>query len=130
MEKEVETSYEEEVLKRIDLEPVEQTSKYLMYDWSTNSKMRLMNKFHTKLGFVQESNDKLIVPKRYPFHSVHPLEAGDVFSAHLVANVFNRLVTHTEDGKVLPEIAHSWDSTPTTLRLYLKKTLNFMTVLF
>lgn len=123
--KEVETSYEEEVLKRFDLEPVEQTSKYLMYDWSTNSKMRLMNKFHTKLGFVQESNDKLIVPKRYPFHSVHPLEAGDVFSAHLVANVFNRLVTHTEDGKVLPEIAHSWDSTPSKLRLYLKKEIKF-----
>lgn len=123
--KEVESSYEKEVLKRIDLEPVEQTSKYLMYNWSTNSKMRLMNKFHTKLGFVQESNDKLIVPKRYPFHSTHPLEAGDVFSAHLVANVFNRLVTHTEEGKVLPEIAHSWDSTTSKLRLYLKKDIKF-----
>ncbi|MED3795450.1 ABC transporter substrate-binding protein [Niallia alba] len=123
--KEVESSYEEEVLKRIDQYPVEQTSKYLMYNWSTNSKMRLMNKFHTKLGFVQESTDKLIVPKRYPFHSIHPLEAGDVFSAHLVANVFNRLVTHAEDGKVMPEIAHSWDISSTKLRLYLKKDIKF-----
>ncbi|MGR3763042.1 ABC transporter substrate-binding protein [Rossellomorea sp. NS-SX7] len=123
--KDVEEVFEEEAVKLIDQEPVERSSKYLMYDWSTDSKMRLMNKFHTKLGFVQESQDKLIVPKRYPFFSIHPLEAADVLSAHLVANVFNRLVSITEEGDIIPELAHSWDISSTKLRLYLKKDIKF-----
>ncbi|WP_175987477.1 ABC transporter substrate-binding protein [Bacillus sp. Marseille-Q1617] len=123
--KDVEEVYEEEVVKLIDEEPVERISKYLMYSWSTDSKMRLMNKFQTKLGFVQESEDKLIVPKRYPFFSIHPLEAADVLSAHLVANVFNRLVSLTEDGNIVPELAHSWDVSSTKLRIYLKKDITF-----
>ncbi|WP_113927950.1 ABC transporter substrate-binding protein [Bacillus sp. P14.5] len=123
--KNVEEIYEAKALKRIEQDPVERSSRYLMYDWSTDSKMRLMNKFQTKLGFVQESQDKLIVPKRYPFFSSHPLEAADVMSAHLVASVFNRLVSLTEDGEVLPELAHSWDASPSMLRLYLKKDIKF-----
>jgi MarR-like DNA-binding transcriptional regulator SgrR of sgrS sRNA len=123
--KDVEEEFEEEVAKLIDLESVERCSKYLMYNWSTGSKMRLMNKFHTKLGFVKESVDKLIVPKRYPFFSSHPLEAADVLSAHLVANVFNRLVSISEGGDIIPEIAHSWDVSSTKLRLYLKKDIKF-----
>ncbi|WP_335869891.1 ABC transporter substrate-binding protein [Bacillus sp. 2205SS5-2] len=123
--KDVEEVFEEEVLKRIDQEPVEQSSKYLMYEWSTDSKMRLMNKFHTKLGFVQTSKDKLIVPKRYPFISINPIDAADVLSAHLVANVFNRLVSLTDEGNVRPELAHSWDVSVTKSRLYLKKDIQF-----
>ncbi|MEL3971710.1 ABC transporter substrate-binding protein [Rossellomorea oryzaecorticis] len=123
--KDVEEEFEEEVVKLIDEAPVERISKYLMYNWSTDSKMRLMNKFQTKLGFVQESEDKLIVPKRYPFFSIHPLEAADVLSAHLVANVFNRLVSITEEGDIIPELAHSWDISPTKLRIYLKKDIKF-----
>ncbi|MGD6801880.1 ABC transporter substrate-binding protein [Rossellomorea aquimaris] len=123
--KDVEVIFEEKALKRIDQEPVERSSRYLMYDWSTDSKLRLMNKFQTKLGFVQESQDKLIVPKRYPFFSVHPLQAADVLSAHLVANVFNRMVSLTETGEIVPELAHSWDSSPSMLRLYLKKDIKF-----
>ncbi|WP_421385230.1 ABC transporter substrate-binding protein [Bacillus salacetis] len=123
--KDVEEIFEKEALKSIGEEPVDRVSKYLMYNWSTDSKMRLMNKFQTKLGFVQASQDKLIVPKRYPFFSIHPLEAADVFSAHLVANVFNRLVSITEDGKIIPEIAHSWDVSPAKLRFYLKKDIKF-----
>ena len=123
--KEVEAILEKEAVKRIEQEPVERSSKYLMFNWSTDSKMRLMNKFQSKLGFIQESKDKLIVPKRYPFFSIHPLEAADVFSAHLVANVFNRLISITEEGRIIPEIAHSWDVTPAKLRLYLKKDIKF-----
>ncbi|NQD64919.1 ABC transporter substrate-binding protein [Bacillus haikouensis] len=123
--KEVEELFEEEAMKLIDHEPVERSSKLLMYNWSTDSKMRLMNKFHTKLGFVQESADKLIVPKRYPFFSIHPLEAADVLSAHLAANVFNRLVSITEEGVIMPELAHSWDVSSIKLRLYLRKDIKF-----
>ncbi|EDL66603.1 ABC transporter substrate-binding protein [Bacillus sp. SG-1] len=123
--KEVEALFEKEALQRIDQEPVERSSKYLMFNWSTDSKMRLMNKFQSKLGFIQESKDKLIVPKRYPFFSIHPLEAADVFSAHLVANVFNRLVSITEEGKIIPELAHSWDTSPAKTRLYLRKDVKF-----
>jgi len=117
--------FEEEVMKRMDEEPVETSSKYLMYDWSIDTKMRLMNKFQTKLGFVQESTDKLIVPKRYPFITIHPIEAADVGSAHLVANIFNRLVALTAEGEFIPEIAHSWDISASKLRLYLKKDIKF-----
>lgn len=123
--KHVEEAFEEEVVKLMEEEPIEQSSKYLMYNWSTDSKMRLMNTFHSKLGFVKESKDKLIVPKRYPFFSIHPLEAADVLSAHLVANVFNRLVSITEKGDILPELAHSWDASSSKLRLYLKKDVRF-----
>ncbi|QTC42888.1 SgrR family transcriptional regulator [Bacillus sp. V3] len=123
--RDVEEIFEEKVVKFIEEEPVERSSKYLMYDWSTDSKMRLMNKFQTKLGFVQASEDKLIVPKRYPFFSIHPLEAADVLSAHLAANVYNRLVSITEEGDIIPEIAHSWDASSTKLRLYLKKDVQF-----
>lgn len=123
--KDVEVHLENEALEIIEQEPVERSSKYLMMEWSTDSKMRLMNKFQSKLGFIQESKDKLIVPKRYPFFSIHPLEAADVFSAHLVANVFNRLVSITEEGEIIPEIAHSWDSSPGKTRLYLRKDIKF-----
>ncbi|MGM0845667.1 MAG: ABC transporter substrate-binding protein [Bacillota bacterium] len=123
--KNVEEIFEEKALKRIEKEPVERSSQYLMLDWSTDSKMRLMNRFQTKLGFVQESHDKLIVPKRYPFFSIHPLEAADVLSAHLVANVFNRLVSLTENGEITPELAHSWDTSASMLRLYIKKDIKF-----
>jgi MarR-like DNA-binding transcriptional regulator SgrR of sgrS sRNA len=123
--KDVEEEFEEEVVRLMEEEPIEESSKYLMYNWSTDSKMRLMTKFHGKLGFVKESKDKLIVPKRYPFFSFHPLEAADVLSAHLVANVFNRLVSITEDGTILPELAHSWDASPAKLRLYIKKDIRF-----
>ncbi|RIW34623.1 ABC transporter substrate-binding protein [Bacillus salacetis] len=122
---EVENIFEREAMARIDKEPVERSSKYLLYNWSTDSKMRLMTKFQSKLGFKQESKDKLIVPKRYPFFSVHPVEAADVFSAHLVANVFNRLVSLTEDGTITPELAHSWDISSSKLRLYLRKDIKF-----
>lgn len=123
--KDVEEIFEEEVTKAIDTEPVEKSSKYLMYDWSTDSKMRLMNRFHAHLGFVQQAQDKLVVPKRYPFLSMHPLEAADAHSAHMVANVFNRLVALTDQGELLPELAHSWDVSPTKLRLYLRKDVRF-----
>ncbi|MCA1055815.1 ABC transporter substrate-binding protein [Rossellomorea aquimaris] len=119
--KDVEEIFEEEAMKQMDEDPVERSSKLLMYDWSNDSKMRLMNKFHSKLGYIQESEDKLIVPKRYPFFSVHPLEAADVLSAHLAANVFNRLVSITEDGEIEPELAHSWDVSTEKIRIYLKK---------
>ncbi len=123
--KNVEEAFEEEAMKHIDQDSVAGSSKYLMYDWSTDTKLRLMNKFHTKLGFIRESKDKLIVPKRHPFFSIHPLEAADVLSAHLVANVFNRLVSITEKGDIQAEIAHSWDVSSDRLRLYLRKDISF-----
>ncbi|KAA0547076.1 ABC transporter substrate-binding protein [Bacillus sp. BGMRC 2118] len=121
----VEQVYEEMVLEKFDLEPLEQTSKYLLFDWSNNSKMRLMTKFNTKIGYVHQPKDKLIVPKRYPFLSMHPLEAADASSANLVANIYNRVVGMTENGEIIDEIAHSWDLTQTKLRLYLKKDVKF-----
>ncbi|BCB02537.1 ABC transporter substrate-binding protein [Bacillus sp. KH172YL63] len=123
--KDVEEAFEEVAMKEIEQKSVAESSKYLMYEWSTDTKLRLMNQFHTKLGFIRESADKLIVPKRHPFFSIHPLKAADVLSAHLVANVFNRLVSITENGDILPELAHSWDVSPEKARLYLRKDITF-----
>ncbi|KAA0942100.1 ABC transporter substrate-binding protein [Sporosarcina sp. ANT_H38] len=123
--KNVEAVFEEHVTKLIDEEPVELSSKYLLLDWSTDCKQRLMNTFHSKFGYLQTTNDKLVVRRKYPFLTIHPLKAADVNSANLVANIFNRLVAVDEKGIVLPELAHSWDITPTKIRFYLKKDIRF-----
>ncbi|MGG0289583.1 ABC transporter substrate-binding protein [Bacillus pacificus] len=123
--KNVEQIYESQVMEIMDQQPVEKSSKYLLYNWSPNSKLRLMTKFHSKFGYIHNSDDKLIIPRRKPLLTTHPLEAADVHSAHIVANVFNRLVYMDEKGNIFPEIAHSWDLTPSTLRLYLKKSIKF-----
>ncbi|MFJ8067096.1 ABC transporter substrate-binding protein [Psychrobacillus sp. NPDC096426] len=123
--KNVEAIFEERVMKMIDEDPVELSSKYLVLDWSSDSKLRLMNKFRTKFGYVQSTNDKLVIPRRYPFLTIHPLEAADVNSANLVANVYNRLVAVDEQGLVSPELAHSWDVSSTRVRIYLKKDIKF-----
>lgn len=125
--KNVEELYEEQLMKVINEEPVEISSKYLLYDWSQDSKLRLMNKFRLKFGYVQSKDqpDKLIIPRRHPLLTMHPLEAADVHSANMVANVFNRLVAVDEHGFISPELVHSWDETPSKLRLYLKKDIKF-----
>lgn len=125
--KDVEEIFEEQLMKLIEVEPIETSSKYLLLDWSKDSKLRLMNKFSSKLGYVQSANalDKLIIPRRYPLLTMHPLKAAEVHSANMVANVFNRLVTVDDQGVIYPELAHSWDESKTKLRLYLKKDVKF-----
>lgn len=125
--KDVEEVFEEQLMKLIEVEPIETSSKYLLFDWSKDSKLRLMNKFSSRLGYVQSANeiDKLIIPRRYPLLTMHPLKAAEVHSANMVANVFNRLVTVDDQGIIYPELAHSWDESQTKLRLYLKKDVKF-----
>lgn len=123
--KNVEAIFEEQVTRIIVEEPVEFSSKYLALDWSPDSKQRLLNTFRSKFGYLQTANDKLVIPKRFPFLTMHPLEAADVSSANIVANIFNRLVAVDEQGNVLPELAHSWDVAPSKLRLYVKKDIQF-----
>ncbi|MGH1326495.1 ABC transporter substrate-binding protein [Bacillus pretiosus] len=123
--KNVEEIYEKQVMEILDKQQVEKSSSYLLYEWSPNSKLRLMNKFYSKFGYINTLNDKLIIPRRKPFLTVHPLEAIDVESAYIVANVYNRLVNIDEQGNIFPELAHSWDITATRLRLYLRKSIKF-----
>lgn len=123
--KNVEAIFEEQVTRIIIEEPVELSSKYLELDWSLDSKQRLLNTFRSKFGYLQTSNDKLVIPKRFPFLTMHPLKAADVSSANIVANIFNRLVAVDEQSTVLPELAHSWDVTTYKLRLYIKKDIRF-----
>ena len=42
----------------MDQQPVEKSSKYLLYNWSPNSKLRLMTKFHSKMAIyiIQMTN--------------------------------------------------------------------------
>ncbi|WP_419958860.1 ABC transporter substrate-binding protein [Psychrobacillus sp. BM2] len=123
--KNVETILEDRLTKIIDEKPIEISSKYLLWDWSTDSKLRLMEKFRSKFGYVQSTKDKLIVPRKNPFLTMHPLEAADVHSANIVATIFNRLVSVDEHGLVSPELAHSWDLQKNRIRIYLKKDIKF-----
>ncbi len=123
--KDVESCYEEAVMEILEKESAEISSKYLMYEWSVEARQRLMNKFQNKFGFEQAMNDKLIVPRKYPFLSLHPLTTADASSANMVATIFNRLVAIDKNGTVFPELCHSWDITETRLRLYLKKDITF-----
>ncbi|WKA59868.1 ABC transporter substrate-binding protein [Planococcus shenhongbingii] len=125
--KNVEEIYEKQLMEIIEQEAVETSSKYLMYDWSIDSKTRLINKFRSKFGFFQHTSDvdKLIIPRKYAVTTMHPLEAADIQSANVVATIFNRLVAVDAAGKVLPELAHSWDVSATRLRMYLKKDVKF-----
>lgn len=125
--KDVEKCLEEELMKIIEQESVEVSSKYLLLDWSMESKMRLVDKFRMNFGYVQDTSDadKLIVPKKNPLLTRHPLEAADIYSANMIANVFNRLVSVDSKGNVEPELAHSWEMSDTTLVLYLRKDVKF-----
>lgn len=125
--KNVEEVFEQELMEMIHSEAVEKSSKYLVYDWSPASKNRLLERFRSKFGFSQDKDeiDKLIIPRRYRLMTTNPLETADVHSANFVATVFNRLVSVGHDGRVSPELAHSWDISPARLRLYLKKGVKF-----
>ncbi|MGI2326853.1 ABC transporter substrate-binding protein [Planococcus sp. YIM B11945] len=125
--KNVEEYYEELLNDMIDAEGIEKSSKYLLYDWSSTSKERIVKKFQSKFGYVQSTteHDKLIIPRRYPLLTMHPLETAEVHGASIAANVFNRLVAVDANGIIAPELAHSWDLFPEKLRLYLKKDVKF-----
>lgn len=123
--KNVEPILEDQLMKMIDEEPVEISSKYLLWDWSADSKLRLMQKFRSKFGYVHNTNDTLIVPRKNPFLTMHPLEAADAHSANIVATIFNRLVSVDENGIISPELAHSWDIQTNRIRIYLKKDIKF-----
>lgn len=123
--KHVEAFLEEKLMKIIDEQPIEISSKYLLLDWSTDSKLRLMEKFRSKFGYVHSTNDKLVVPRKNDFLTMHPLEAADVHSANIVATIFNRLLSVDENGIISPELAHSWDIQTNRIRIYLKKDIKF-----
>ena len=123
--KEVETAYEQQFLAHLEKYSIEQVSKLLLYQWSTETKQRLMNKFQSKFGFHQEGQDRLIIPRFYRFLTYHPLKAADVHSANLIANIYNRVVTLKEDNTVTTELAHSWELSNTKLTLYLRKDVSF-----
>lgn len=123
----VEEEFEEQLNRLIDEEAIEKSSKFLLYDWSNSSKERLLNKFRSKFGYVQNMNnqDQLVIPRKYPLLTIHPLETAEVQGAHIVTNVFNRLVAVDCNGVISPELAHSWDISPKKLRLYLRKDVKF-----
>lgn len=126
--RDVEEVYEQQLLRLIEEQSIEAAGKYLLFDWSPEVRQRLLYHFRSNFGYVQNAvsqNDKLIIPRKYPLLTLHPMEAVDVHSANMVSNVYSRLVSVNANGDVSPELAHSWDLTSTTLRLYLRKEVNF-----
>ncbi|CAM3899161.1 ABC transporter substrate-binding protein [Mesobacillus thioparans] len=123
--RQVEQEYEDLFFKGLEKEPIESVSKLLLLDWSAETKQRLMAAFQGKLGFHQEGQDSLIIPRFYPFVTFHPLKLADAQSANIIANLYNRLVTLNADDSVEPELAHSWEYKDTQLLLYLRKDVAF-----
>jgi SgrR family transcriptional regulator len=123
--RDVESAYEQQFLAHLEKYSIEQVSKLLLYQWSTETKQRLMTKFQSKFGFHQEGQDRLIIPRFYRFLTYHPLKAADVHSANLIANLYNRVVGLEYDNTVIPELAHSWEVKDKRLTLYLRKDVTF-----
>jgi SgrR family transcriptional regulator len=123
--KDVESAYEKQFISKLESYSIEQVSKLLLLNWSTETKQRLMTKFQSKFGFHQEGKDRLIIPRFYRFLTYHPIKAADVHSANLVANIYNRVAVLEEDNSITPELAHSWELTKTKLTLYLRKDVAF-----
>jgi SgrR family transcriptional regulator len=123
--RQVEQEYEDLFFRSLEKEPIESVSKLLLLDWSVETKQRLMTAFQAKLGFNQEGQDSLIIPRFYPFVTFHPLKLADAHSANIIANLYNRLVTLNADDSVDPELAHSWEYTDNQLVLYLRKDVAF-----
>ncbi|MBS8266502.1 ABC transporter substrate-binding protein [Mesobacillus boroniphilus] len=123
--RDVEQEYERSFFMSMEKEPIEAVSKLLLLDWTTETKQRLMAAFQGKLGFNQEGQDRLIIPRFYRFLTYHPLKLADANSANIIANLYNRLVTLNADDSVAPELAHSWEYTDTQLLLYLRKDVAF-----
>ncbi|WP_404331710.1 ABC transporter substrate-binding protein [Mesobacillus maritimus] len=121
----VEQEYEQLFLKYLRADAIKEVSKLLLLGWSVETKQRLMMAFQAKFGFHQEDQDRLMIPRFYPFLTVHPQQAADIQSANLVANLYNRVVTLHADNTITPELAHSWEYTDTSLLLYLRKDVAF-----
>ncbi|WHY01720.1 ABC transporter substrate-binding protein [Neobacillus sp. DY30] len=123
--KDVESAYEQQFLAHLEKYSIQEVSKLLLYQWSTETKQRLMTRFQSKFGFHQEGQDRLIIPRFYRFLTYHPLKAADVHSANLIANIYNRVVALEEDNTIIPELAHRWEVTDKKLTLYLRKDVAF-----
>ncbi|MEH7179543.1 ABC transporter substrate-binding protein [Neobacillus vireti] len=123
--RDVESAYEQQFIAHLERYSIEQVSKLLLYQWSTETKQRLMTRFQSKFGFHQEGQDTLIIPRFYPFITYHPLKAADVHSANLIANLYNRVIALKDDNTVIPELAHSWEVEDHRLTLYLRKDVSF-----
>ncbi|WP_455662502.1 ABC transporter substrate-binding protein [Pradoshia sp.] len=123
--KNVEETLEKMVQERMEKGTIEECARLLLMDWSMDCKLRLMKSFQGRLGYEQNHEDRLIIPRKYPFITIHPLEARDVHSATLVANIYDRLVSIDEGGRIYPGLAHSWEQDEAKLRLYLRKDVKF-----
>ena len=123
--KNVEEIFEHRVQEKMKKGTIEECARLLLLDWSRDCQLRLMKGFQGRLGYGQDHEDRLIIPRKRPFLTTHPLEARDVHSANLVANIFDRLVSTDEDGIIHPGLSHSWEHDEKRLRLYLRKDVKF-----
>lgn len=123
--KPVETIYLKEAIQLLQEKSVEDAAKLLTFDWSPSSKERLTTLFQSKIGFIKDENDSLIIPLRFRFISFHPLEAIDAYSANMVSTLYDRLINVDEAGDFSPGIAHSWECLEKKFRIYLRKGVRF-----
>ncbi|ASI35287.1 ABC transporter substrate-binding protein (plasmid) [Exiguobacterium sp. N4-1P] len=121
----VERELARQLLERIDRESIDAVTEQLSWDWSPAQTGRFMRRLEQKFGYVQTASDALLIPRKRPFLTAHPLEAADIHSAHLVQNVFNRLFWIDEDGLLKGELAHHYAWQGNTLSLYLRKDVRF-----
>ncbi|MFD1032179.1 ABC transporter substrate-binding protein [Metaplanococcus flavidus] len=105
--------------------PLQDMVEYLDWEWSESARKRLEKQFSRRLGDQTVSNHRFIFPMKYPFLTFHPLQAIDLNSVHICDNLYNRLFTVTEEGKVRGELVQSWEISNRKILLFLKNHVKF-----
>lgn len=100
--------------------PLQNMVEYLDWEWSESARKRLEKQFSRRLGYQSVSDHRFIFPMKYPFLTFHPLQAIDLNSVHICENLYNRLFTVTEEGRVRGELVHSWEISDLKIHIFLK----------
>ncbi|MDJ0332712.1 ABC transporter substrate-binding protein [Planococcus sp. S3-L1] len=105
--------------------PLQKIVEYLDWEWSESARNLLEKQFSKRLGYQTISDHRFIFPMKYPFLTFHPLEAIDLNSVHICENLYNRLFTINDEGKVQGELVHSWEISNQKIHLFLKSHVKF-----
>lgn len=103
------------------------------YGRHTGANRRFMEWLSGRFGFQREDGgaagmDMLRLPIYRSVHTLDPADVFYVFDAHLIRQLFDRLVRYEpETGRVVPGIAHAWkaDEDGKTWTFFLRKGVRF-----
>ncbi|MCH4825187.1 ABC transporter substrate-binding protein [Planococcus halocryophilus] len=123
--KNIEEVFVETLIPKFSDKPLQNIVGYLDWEWSESARKRLEKQFSKRLGYQTVSDHRFIFPIKYPFLTFHPLEAIDLNSVHICENLYKRLFTVNEEGKVRGELVHYWEISNQKIRIFLKNHVKF-----